>query len=117
MHVNGLKMRLATGNTALVVTLQLERSGYDALVLDLEYNLIGADAVGELLLAALDAGIAPVVRLPDGSTSPMLTVAIIETRGRRCRTPPPLVPPTSRPILAMLVRRTALRCGRRPTRW
>ncbi|WP_270933509.1 aldolase/citrate lyase family protein [Falsiroseomonas oryzae] len=81
MQVNGLKSRLAAGDTALVATLQLARSGdsarvfaragYDALVLDAEHNLIGPDAMGEILLAALDAGIAPLVRLPDAAPGPI----------------------------------------------
>lgn len=81
MKLNGLRSRLAAGDTALVATLQLARSGdvarifaragFDALVLDAEHNLIGADAMGELLLAALDAGIAPLVRLPDAAPGPI----------------------------------------------
>lgn len=81
MQVNGLKSRLHGGDTALVATLQLARSGdvarifaragFDALVLDAEHNLIGADAAGEIMLAALDAGIAPLLRLPDAAPGPI----------------------------------------------
>jgi 2-keto-3-deoxy-L-rhamnonate aldolase RhmA len=81
MQLNGLRSRLAAGDTALVATLQLARSGdvarifaragFDALVLDAEHNLIGPDAMGDLLLAALDAGIAPLVRLPDAAPGPI----------------------------------------------
>jgi 2-keto-3-deoxy-L-rhamnonate aldolase RhmA len=81
MKINGLRSRLAAGDTALVATLQLARSGdvarifasagFDALVLDAEHNLIGADAAGEILLAALGAGIAPLLRLPDAAPGPI----------------------------------------------
>lgn len=79
--LNPLKERLAGGDIALVATLQLARSGdvarifaaagFDAVVLDREHNLIGDDAAGEILLAALDAGIAPLVRLPDAAPGPI----------------------------------------------
>ncbi|WP_203076389.1 HpcH/HpaI aldolase family protein [Falsiroseomonas ponticola] len=81
MVINGLKARLAQGATAVVVTLQLARSGdvarimaqagYDALVLDREHNLIGGDAAGEIMMAALDAGILPLMRLPDAQPGPI----------------------------------------------
>jgi 2-keto-3-deoxy-L-rhamnonate aldolase RhmA len=81
MQVNGLKVRLAAGDTALVATLQLARSGdvarifarsgYDALVLDAEHNLIPGDAAAEIMTSALDAGIAPLLRLPDAAPGPI----------------------------------------------
>lgn len=81
MKLNGLKARLAAGDTALAATLQLARSGdvarifaragYDALVLDAEHNLIAPDAAAELLIAALEAGIAPLLRLPDAAPGPI----------------------------------------------
>ncbi|MBU8546515.1 MULTISPECIES: HpcH/HpaI aldolase family protein [Roseomonadaceae] len=81
MQLNDLKARLAAGDTALVATLQLARSGdtarifarsgFDALVLDCEHNLIGADAAADILLAGLEAGIAPLVRLPDDAPGPI----------------------------------------------
>jgi 2-keto-3-deoxy-L-rhamnonate aldolase RhmA len=81
MQMNDLKSRLGTGDTALVATLQLARNGdvarvfaragYDALVLDAEHNLIGADAMSEILLSAHDAGIAPLVRLSDAAPGPI----------------------------------------------
>ena len=81
MKLNGLKSRLLAGDTALVATLQLARSGdvarifaqagYAALVLDAEHNLIGPDAMNAILLAALDSGIAPLVRLPDHAAGPI----------------------------------------------
>jgi 2-keto-3-deoxy-L-rhamnonate aldolase RhmA len=81
MEINGLKSRMRSGRVALVATLQLARTGdvarifaragYDALVLDCEHNLIGADPAGEILLAALDAGLAPLIRLPDAAPGPI----------------------------------------------
>jgi 2-keto-3-deoxy-L-rhamnonate aldolase RhmA len=81
MQLNDLRTRLMAGDTALVATLQLARSGdvarifaaagFDALVLDAEHNLIGADAMADILLAALESGIAPLVRLPDGAPGPI----------------------------------------------
>ncbi|WP_431285199.1 HpcH/HpaI aldolase family protein [Humitalea sp. 24SJ18S-53] len=78
---NTLKAKLADGKVALIATLQLARngdtarifaaSGYDALVLDREHNLIPEDAVADILITALSAGIAPLVRLPDAAPGPI----------------------------------------------
>lgn len=78
---NSLKTALASGKIALIATVQLGRTGdtarifagagYDALVLDREHNLIPDEAVADLILSALEAGIAPLVRLPDAAPGPI----------------------------------------------
>lgn len=72
---------MAADEVALVATVGTGRSGdvarifaasgYDALVLDREHNLIPDDACAEMLLAALEAGITPLVRLPDAAPGPI----------------------------------------------
>ena len=67
--------RLRRGEPALVATVRDARSGdiarmlkacdYDVLVIDIEHNAISGDAVHEIAMSALDAGIAPLVRVPD----------------------------------------------------
>lgn len=76
-----LRGRMAADEVALVATVGTGRSGdvarifaaadYDALVLDREHNLIPEDACAEMLLAALEAGITPLVRLPDAAPGPI----------------------------------------------
>ena len=81
MVKNGMKARLAAGEAALVVTTQLARdgdvarilavAGYDVMVIDREHNQIPDDAVNALVMAALEAGITPLIRLPDASHGPI----------------------------------------------
>lgn len=49
----------------------LAAAGYDVLVIDREHNQIPEDAVNALVMAALDAGITPLIRLPDASHGPI----------------------------------------------
>jgi 4-hydroxy-2-oxoheptanedioate aldolase len=81
MVKNGMKARLAAGEAALVVTTQLARdgdvarilavAGYDVLVIDREHNQIPEDAVNALVMAALESGITPLIRLPDAAHGPI----------------------------------------------
>ncbi len=76
-----MKARLAAGEAALVVTTQLARdgdvarilavAGYDVMVIDREHNQIPDDAVNALVMAALEAGITPLIRLPDAGHGPI----------------------------------------------
>lgn len=78
---NGMKVRLAEGGVALVVTTQLARdgdvarilgvAGYDVMVIDREHNQIPEDAVNALVMAALECGITPLIRLPDSAHGPI----------------------------------------------
>jgi 2-keto-3-deoxy-L-rhamnonate aldolase RhmA len=44
-------------------------AGYDWLFVDLEHGAISIETAGQIVLAALDAGIAPIVRIPNGEFS------------------------------------------------
>lgn len=73
---NPLKEKLARGETASSITVRLVRSveiarlaktaGFDSLYVDMEHNSFSLDATGQICIAALDAGIAPLVRVPAG---------------------------------------------------
>jgi 2-keto-3-deoxy-L-rhamnonate aldolase RhmA len=73
--VNPARARLAAGELALGVGIRLTRSieiarmmkscGYDWLFLDLEHGMMSLDQCAQIALAALDAGIAPLVRVPE----------------------------------------------------
>jgi 4-hydroxy-2-oxoheptanedioate aldolase len=73
---NAAKDRLAKGELALGLGLRLARTvdiariaatcGYDWLFIDLEHGTMGTDTAGQISIAALDAGIAPLVRVPAG---------------------------------------------------
>ncbi len=41
-------------------------AGYDWLFLDCEHGTLGLDAAAQIAIAALDAGIAPIARVPNG---------------------------------------------------
>ena len=47
------------------------RAGYDALVIDAEHAGFAPDQISDLCLAAIDAGIYPLVRLPDDAPGPI----------------------------------------------
>jgi 2-keto-3-deoxy-L-rhamnonate aldolase RhmA len=71
---NHAKERLAAGELALGIGLRQARTvdigrimktaGYDFLFIDLEHNSMSVDLAGQISIAAQDAGITPVVRVP-----------------------------------------------------
>jgi 4-hydroxy-2-oxoheptanedioate aldolase len=71
---NRARQRLAAGELAIGVGVRLARTieigklmrgcGYDWLLLDLEHGTISLDSAAQISIAALDAGIAPIVRVP-----------------------------------------------------
>jgi 4-hydroxy-2-oxoheptanedioate aldolase len=71
---NTARERLAAGELALGVGVRLARTveigklmqgcGYDWLLIDLEHGTISLDAAAQISIAALDADIAPIVRVP-----------------------------------------------------
>jgi len=73
---NVTRERLDKGELAIGIGLRLARSvdiarlardcGYDWLFIDLEHNTMGIDMAAQIAVAALDAGIAPLVRVPEG---------------------------------------------------
>ncbi len=73
--------KLRRGEPALVATVRDARSGdiawmlkasdFDVLVIDLEHNSVSGDAVHEIAASALDAGITPLIRVPDHAAGPI----------------------------------------------
>lgn len=71
---NSVKDKLARGEVASSLTVRLVRgieivriaktAGFDSLYVDLEHSSLSVDATGQICLAALEAGIAPFVRVP-----------------------------------------------------
>lgn len=71
---NSARQRLAAGELAIGVGVRLARTveigklmrgcGYDWLLIDLEHGTISLDSASQISMAALDAGIAPIVRVP-----------------------------------------------------
>ena len=71
---NPAKERLAAGQLAIGVAVLHARSvhiaklmaaaGFDFLFIDLEHGAMSLDTAGQISVAALDAGIAPMVRVP-----------------------------------------------------
>ncbi|MBV9523718.1 MAG: aldolase [Alphaproteobacteria bacterium] len=57
----GLGLRLARGVDIAKI---LKSSGYDWLFIDLEHGTMSLDQAGQIAVAALDTGIAPIVRVP-----------------------------------------------------
>ena len=76
---NSARERLAAGELAIGVGVRLARTieigklmrgcGYDWLLIDLEHGTIGLDTASQISMAALDAGIAPIVRVPQDEYS------------------------------------------------
>ena len=52
-------------------------AGFDMLYVDLEHSSLSVDATGQICMAALDAGVAPFVRVPanTGNTSSVRSMA------------------------------------------
>ena len=73
---NSMRERMAAGELALGLGLRQARTvdigramvtaGLDWLFIDLEHNSMGIDTAVQLSIAAQDAGIAPIVRVPSG---------------------------------------------------
>jgi len=71
---NNVKEKLARGGVVASMTVRLVRSieivriartaGFDALYIDLEHSSFSLDTTGQICMAALQAGIAPFVRVP-----------------------------------------------------
>ena len=71
---NPARRRLEAGEVALGFSLRQSRTGdiaaiaatcgFDWLFIDTEHNSIDADAVAQICVAALGAGISPIVRVP-----------------------------------------------------
>ena len=73
---NPARARLQNGELSIGVGLRLARGaeigrimrscGWDWLFIDLEHGAMSLDTAGQISVAALDAGIAPIVRVPQG---------------------------------------------------
>jgi 4-hydroxy-2-oxoheptanedioate aldolase len=84
MIANPVRRRIEAGGVALGVGVRVARgveiaklmkvAGFDWLFIDLEHGQMSIDAACQISVAALDAGIAPLVRVPMGQT----------TMGTRC---------------------------------
>jgi len=76
---NPAREKLEAGELSLGLTVKLVRSveiaaaakaaGYDWLFLDCEHGSLGLDAAAQIAVAALDAGVAPIARVPNGEFS------------------------------------------------
>jgi 4-hydroxy-2-oxoheptanedioate aldolase len=76
---NPAREKLETGALTLGFSVRMLRTvevatmtkaaGYDWLWLDCEHGTLSLDAAGQIAVAALDAGIAPIVRVPNGEYS------------------------------------------------
>jgi 4-hydroxy-2-oxoheptanedioate aldolase len=76
---NVAREKLERGELSLGVGIRIVRSveiaktmaaaGYDWLFIDLEHSAFSIEAAGQIALAALDAGITPIVRVPNGEFS------------------------------------------------
>jgi 4-hydroxy-2-oxoheptanedioate aldolase len=77
--VNGARERLARGEVSLgfgvrtarsvEITKAMKTAGFDWLFLDLEHSAMSIETAAQLAIAGLDAGIAPIVRVPKGEYS------------------------------------------------
>lgn len=59
----GLGLRYARG---VEIAKVLKTAGYDWLFIDLEHSTLSLDMAAQISVAALDAGVAPLVRVPEG---------------------------------------------------
>lgn len=74
MANNGLKAKLARGETAYSMTVRLVRgveiaaiaksAGFDSLYIDLEHSGLSVDTAGQISIAAMGMGLTPLVRVP-----------------------------------------------------
>jgi 2-keto-3-deoxy-L-rhamnonate aldolase RhmA len=71
---NNVKEKLARGEVVASITVRLtpgieivriaKTAGFDSLYVDLEHSSLSVDATGQICMAALEAGLAPFVRVP-----------------------------------------------------
>lgn len=71
---NNVKEKLARGEVVASITVRLTRgieivriaktAGFDSIYVDLEHSSLSLDATGQICMAALEAGLAPFVRVP-----------------------------------------------------
>src|SRR4029077_12615921 len=77
--INPARERLARGELALgfgvrtaksvEIAKAMKTAGFDWLFLDLEHSAMSIETASQIAIAALDAGIAPIVRIPKGEYS------------------------------------------------
>jgi 4-hydroxy-2-oxoheptanedioate aldolase len=89
---NIVKKKLARNETVASMTVRLARgveiaqiaktAGFDMIYIDLEHSSFSLDTAGQICLAALSAGITPVVRVP--SNTPDYISRVLDG-GARCR--------------------------------
>jgi 4-hydroxy-2-oxoheptanedioate aldolase len=63
------ELSLGTGvrlTRSVEIAIAMKTAGFDWLFLDLEHGTMSIDAAAQIAVAALDAGIAPIVRVPNG---------------------------------------------------
>jgi 4-hydroxy-2-oxoheptanedioate aldolase len=63
------ELSLGTGvrmTRSVEIAIAMRTAGFDWLFLDLEHGTMSIDAAAQIAVAALDAGIAPIVRVPNG---------------------------------------------------
>ncbi len=66
------EVSLGTGvrlTRSVEIAIAMKTAGFDWLFLDLEHGTMSIDAAAQIAVAALDAGIAPIVRVPNGEYS------------------------------------------------
>ena len=66
------ELSLGTGvrmTRSVEIAIAMKTAGFDWLFLDLEHGTMSIDAAAQIAVAALDAGIAPIVRVPNGEYS------------------------------------------------
>ena len=97
---NPARARLEAGELALGVGIRQSRTvdiatimkacGYDWLFLDLEHNSMDLDTAVQISVAALDAGIAPIARVPAGQIGWPHAFSTVAASASSCRmsTPP-----------------------------
>ncbi|HEX3399514.1 MAG TPA: aldolase/citrate lyase family protein [Acetobacteraceae bacterium] len=64
------ELSLGTGvrlTRSVEIAIAMKTAGFDWLFLDLEHGTMSIDAAAQIAVAALDAGIAPIVRVPNGA--------------------------------------------------
>ena len=79
MAENRVRKKLSEGKPAVGLTLRIapsiemaavaRQAGFDWLFLDMEHGVMSLEACAQISAAALDAGIAPIARVPNGQYS------------------------------------------------
>jgi 2-keto-3-deoxy-L-rhamnonate aldolase RhmA len=98
---NVARERLEEGRLALGVGVRMTRSveiakamavaGFDWLFLDMEHGVMSLEACAQISIAALDAGIAPIARVPNASMRLPRARSTMARSGTSCRMS--IVPP------------------------